>query len=239
MFDEDAREESSWTTPLRILIITLVLAGGFLYYYFGPTVDDLQGNTPVASPSTVPIELTVGGVKFSIPENFTQFPRVRHGGVRENVALYGMLPDLDPYTLATEVIFEANDAKSPIVHFQIESYRAPLSEPERFKRIYLPRLENPEGQPGPVGLTHYTFLAGTGYSEEDLYVERFDNGEMVVLRCTRQTSKLLYPNCRRDMRLTETVGLSYRFKRERLEEWKQIDRIIRDQVYAFMVKSEE
>ena len=72
MFDEDAQQESSWTTPLRVLFITLVLSVGFLYYYFGPTVDDIQGNIPVVSTSVKPIELVVGGTTFMIPENYTR-----------------------------------------------------------------------------------------------------------------------------------------------------------------------
>jgi hypothetical protein len=235
VFDEDAQEESSWTTPLRIFFITVVLAGGYLYYYLGPSVDDIQGNTPKASVSTVPIELIVGGTTFSIPENFTQFPRARRGGVRDNVALYAMLPNLGPFTHDDAEYFEDSTKTSPIVHFQIESYRAPFNEEERFSRIYRPKIADLEGSKGPDGLTAYTFREGSGYQDEDLFVGKDDLGNMVLLRCTRVESKLLYPNCRRDSQMTDTVGLSYRFKRSRLDSWREIDNDVRALAISFQV----
>ena len=234
MFDEDAQEESSWTTPLRVLVITLVLSVGFVYYYFGPSVDDIQGNIPVASISEVPIELVVGGTTFIIPENFTQFPRARRGGIRENIALYARLPEYAPYSTALAPEFESGNAHSPIVHFQIESYRAPLDERQRINRSYMPKVIDPEGEEGPAGLTLYRFAPDSGYHSEDLFIGNDEQGGLVVLRCTKQMSDLLFPYCRRDTKLTATVGLSYRFRRTRLEEWRSIDAGIHDLALSFI-----
>lgn len=239
MFDEDAQEESSWSTPFRVLAITLVLSGGFLYYYLGPSVDDIQGNTPESSISEVPIDLIVGETNFSIPENFTQFPRARRGGVRENVALYALLPTLEPFSLEHASKFEDSSEGSPIVHFQIESYRAPFNEEERFVRIYQPKLVSRDGTEGPDGLTMFSFKEDTGYQDEDLFVGKDDLGKMAILRCTRLRSDLLFPNCRRDSQITATIGLSYRFKRSRLDDWRKIDNDIRGLAFSFMVEEVE
>ena len=234
MFDENAQEQSSWSTIVRILVIVLVLSGGFLYYYVGPSYDDIQGNTPEFSFSTVPVDLTVGGLDFTIPENYTQFPRDRRGGTRENVALYAMLPKMNPYTRELAPKFEDSSAASPIVHFQIESYRAPFNEEERFERIYKPKFASENGTPGPDGLIGYKFKEGTGYYGEDLYVGTDDLGRMIILRCSAFDSELLFPNCRRDTQLTPTVGLSYRFKRTRLDNWRKIDDDVRGLVLSFL-----
>ncbi|TNE36804.1 MAG: hypothetical protein EP347_09945 [Alphaproteobacteria bacterium] len=234
MFDENAQEQSSWGTMLRVLAILLVLSGGLLYYYFGPSYDDIQGNTPEFSFSTVPVDLSVGGMRFVIPENYTQFPRDRRGGVRENVALYAILPTMQPYTRDLASHFEDSSEESPIVHLQIESYRAPFNEEERFERIYRPKFISQDGAPGPDGLTAYKFREGTGYHGEDLYVGKDDLGRMIILRCSPFDSELLFPNCRRDTQLSPTVGLSYRFKRSRLANWRQIDDDVRTLVWSFL-----
>jgi hypothetical protein len=239
VFDEDAHEESSWTTPLRVLVITLVLSIGFIYYYFGPTVDDIQGNIPVASVSDRPISLSIGGRSFVIPENYTQFPRARRGGVRENVALYARLPDYEPYAADLVEEFETNSAYSPIVHFQIESYRAPLNERQRVVRSYMPVVIDPKGEEGPAGLTLYRFSEGSGYFNEDLFLGDDDRGGLAVIRCTKQMSDLLFPYCRRDTKLLETVGLSYRFRRSRLADWRSIDNGIHDLAISFMPEEQE
>ena len=71
--DDDVKTESSWTGPLRVLIIVLILSAAFLYYYFGPSVEDIQGNNPRASASDLPINISIAERDFVIPENYTQF----------------------------------------------------------------------------------------------------------------------------------------------------------------------
>lgn len=221
-----------------MLLIVLVFASGFLYYYFGPSLNELQGNRPEASAHTTPITLVIGGAKFVIPENFTQFPRARRGGARENVALYAMLPNLEPFTVSNETKFESNEANSPIIHFQLESVRSPFDEEQRIDRVYLPSVLDISGERALYGLTHFQFLDGSGYQDQDLYIGTDNQGRRAALTCGKEHQEILPSSCRRYTELTDSVMLSYRFKRSRLRDWKEIDASVRDLALVFLVDGE-
>lgn len=235
MFDDHAKRDSSWGAPLRILLLVVVFATVFLYYYFGPSLNELQGNRPEASASTTPVALVIGGQNFLIPENYTQFPRARRGGIRANVALYAMLPDFKPFTIADELTFENNEEDSPIVHFQLESVRSPFNETERIERVYMPSVLDTTGERALYGLTNFQFLDGSGYQDQDLYIGTDDLGRRAALTCGKDLQEILAPSCRRYTQLTDQVMLSYRFKRSRLRDWKEIDRGIREIALNFIV----
>lgn len=239
MFDDNAKRESSWATILRIAIIVLVLSSGFLFYYIGPSVDDLQGNIPQASSNTALIPLVVGSTLFFIPENYTQFPRARRGGERNNVALYAHMPKMSPYVMPMKEVFEGNAPDSPIIHFQIESYRQPLDEEDRFERIYMHEVMDTNGEPGPAGLTMFHFADESGYRNEDLMLGRDAKDRIVILRCTRLIQGIPSPNCRRDMQFSETVGLSYRFKRAHIAHWRRIDEDIQELTTSFIQDTDD
>jgi hypothetical protein len=234
VFDDNAKRESTWGTPIRILLITLVFASGFLYYYFGPSLNELQGNRPEASAVATPIDLVIGGRNFKIPENFTQFPRARRGGARANVALYAMLPDYEPFTIANETAFESNTDDSPIVNFQLESVRSPFEEEERVQRIYMPQVIDEKGERALYGLTHFQFGDTSGYQDQDLFIGTDSAGRTAAILCAKTLQEILPPSCRRFTHLTDGVKLSYRFKRTYLRNWKEIDGGIRDLALSFL-----
>lgn len=239
MFDDNAKRESSWATILRIAIIVMVLSSGFLFYYIGPSVDDLQGNIPQASASSTVIPLVVGNIQFFIPENYTQFPRARRGGERNNVALYAHMPKMSPFAMSMKDVFEGNAPDSPIIHFQIESYRQPLNEEGRFERIYMHEVMDTNGETGPAGLTMFHFGDDTGYRNEDLMLGRDQEDRIVIFRCARLVPGIPSPNCRRDMQLSQTVGLSYRFKRAHVAHWRRIDRDVQELTMSFIQKNSD
>lgn len=221
-----------------MLLIVLVFASGFLYYYFGPSLNELQGNRPEASAHTTPVTLIIGGQKFVVPENFTQFPRARRGGVRKNVALYAMLPDFKPFTIAYEATFESNEVDSPIIHFQLESIRSPFNEEQRIDRVYLPSVLDTTGERALYGLTYFQFLDGSGYQDQDLYMGTDDLGRRAALTCGKDRQEILSSSCRRFTQLTDSVMLSYRFKRSRLRDWKAIDTGVRELALSFLAEGE-
>jgi hypothetical protein len=235
-YGDEVKTESSWAGPARILFITLVLAGGFLYYYFGPRVEDIQGTNPRASPSSKPIQMTIGVDSFTIPENYTVFAKVRRGGVQDDVELYASLPDFDGYTLPRQLDFEGNDANSPIVHFTLydpakvgtaidgHPMDEVLSEREKFERIFLPHVTNPKGEPARYGFVHYKLAESWGEKDQDLYVHEQDDGSLILFHCIENVSSMPSPWCMRDIQLSKRLGLTYRFKRARLDDWRAIDK---------------
>lgn len=232
---EDIKTESSWAGPARILFITLILAGGFVYYYFGPSVEDLQGNSPRASTSREPVTVSVAGDTFIIPQNYTQFSKTRRGGAQDTVELFAILPDFEGFTIAHQDDFEGNSENSPVVHITLQDLHAParrfqdqtlnqrMTEREKFERIFLPLAVDPKGDSARYGFTRYRLTKTWGGADEDLFVHEASDGGIVLFRCLQNVPSMPSPWCRRDVMLTDRLTLSYRFKRSRLSEWREID----------------
>jgi hypothetical protein len=243
--DEDVKTESSWAGPARILFITLILAVGFVYYYFGPSVDELQGNSPKASISKEPVTVSVADETFTIPQNYTQFVKTRRGGVQDTVDLYAILPDLEGFTIAHQDSFEGNAENSPIIHISLQDLHAPdrrfgeeklthrMTEREKFERIYLPLAVDPKGESARYGFTRYRLSASWGGQDEDLFVHEASDGGVVLYRCLEAVPSMPSPWCRRDLMLTDRLTLNYRFKRQRLSDWRDIDEKVMKLVESF------
>jgi hypothetical protein len=218
--DDTVRKRSGWLIPLGVLAVTVALSALFLLYYLAPTAPPLF-TEQVSPPSDSDVtEIQVGGRTFWIPGNHLQFESARRGGRKREVALFAMLPDLTGWSNWNAGAFAENGPNSRIVFLTIRE-QANLSEADRLKRIYMDYVVDPKGVPGPYELTRYTFRPDSGYRAEDLFVGRTPRGP-VVLRCVRFAPEVPSPSCLRDMPLGKGVGLSYRFKRSKLNHWREI-----------------
>jgi hypothetical protein len=219
--DDTVRRRSGWLIPLGVLLVTVVLSAFFLLYYLFPSPPPLfaEQQSPTSDSSIVSVE--VNGTKFWIPANYTVFDSARHGGIRRDVALFAILPDLAGWSNWNAGDFSDNSAKSPIVYMPIREDRVNLSEEDRMQRIYLAYIVDPKGAPGPFGLTQYTFSKDSGYRAEDLFVGHTDSG-LMILHCEKPGPDNPSPNCTRDLHVAKGVSVPYRFKRSKLSHWHEI-----------------
>ncbi|HEX3652664.1 MAG TPA: hypothetical protein VHU18_07565 [Rhizomicrobium sp.] len=231
--EETIRQRSGWLIPLTVFAVTAVLSGAVLIYYLAPTPAALIGNRPAPTAQTDRVELSVGGVNFTIPSNYIRYRSARKGGPQKQVALFAMLPDFRGYTDADAQIFSSNAADSPIVYILLHDEGLKLSEQDRFQRIYLGYIIDPHGHRGPFGLTQYVFRDDSGYRGEDLFVGRFGT-RMVVLRCVRMSDSVSSPSCLRETRLAHHAGVSYRFKRAQLSRWREVASGVDTLVHSFV-----
>lgn len=231
----DAVEEPSWIIPATVLAVVGILSLGFLAYYFAPNLADIIGRAPKPSEESKEIDVVIGGVRHRIPENYTRFAYARRGGVQDRVELYALLPDLVPYSPSRAAAFQNNAADSRVLLFELSVYQAKLSETEQFRKVFLKLVTDPEGARGPYGLRRYEFDPSTGYRDEELFVSEDEEGEVTVIRCFKPAPDILSPTCRRDLRLSEEIGLSYRFKRAYLSDWRDIDAGVRRLAQSFRV----
>jgi len=236
--DEVVREDSPWTYPLIIVGLTLILSGAVAYYYFGPTLSDIRGDTPQASDRDAPIHMQIGGANFIISENYTQFPRARRGGSRDSISLYALLPGFEPYSIRNDQAFFQNEVDNPVIYFTIETERLPMTEVERVDMIYRDRIANPEGLDTGFGLTQHTFEPGSSYGDEDLFLGEDMNGNLIALMCTQLSNMVPSPNCRRETELPDGLRMTYRFKRAHLEDWYEIDAGLQRRIEAFRAPQE-
>ena len=230
---EEIKEESSWRYPLAIFVATLILCAIFLYYYVGPSVDEFSGNVPSPAISEEPVNFTVGGVAFSVPANYTVYPRDRRGGERDEVALYALWPTLVGYTPARRSDFVENAPDTRRIDILITQRASVFSEAERVETLYLPQTADRRGTRTPYQLVKYAFrdqranVPTNGYANSELYLGETEEGDLIALFCFSEREDLPSPECWREYELGPTVTVSYRFKLPYLPEWRAIDSRVR------------
>lgn len=217
---DEVVERPPWLIPVVVAVGVITFAAIFLWYYVGPSTDELLGLAPEATDQVREVQVTVGDVALSIPANFTRFSAARSGGAKKRVDLHALLPDLDPFTERQRAEFDRSDPMSPVLHIRIAETDSVLAAQPRLELIYLPAVTNHEGEEGPFGLRHYVFRNETGFAGQDMYVGVGPANAPAILLCARD-APLLW--CRREILLSETVVLRYRFKRAYLADWKEID----------------
>ncbi len=241
---EEVREESSWRYPFGIFLATLVLSAIFLYYYVGPSVDEISGNTPSPAITEEPVTFSVGGLAFSVPTNFTVYPRDRRGGERDEVALYALWPTMTGYTPARREEFIENPKDTRRIDIVIGRRVSTFGEQERIDILYLPYTNDRRGIRTPYQLVKYTFrdqrenVPTSGYEDTELFLGEAEDEKTMALFCFEEREDIRSPDCWREYELSPTVSVSYRFKRHLLDEWRAIDARVRAFVEEMIEKPE-
>ena len=231
---EEIREESSWRYPFGIFIATLVLCAIFLYYYVGPSVDDLSGNVPSPAISEEPIRFSVNEATFSVPTNYTVFPRDRRGGDRDQVWLYALWPTMAGYSPARRSAFVENAPDTGRIDILIQTRLSAFTEQERIELLYTPQTIDNRGTRTPYQLVKYEFadqrdtVPTNGYSGTELFLGETTSDSIMALLCFKEIDTLPSPECWREYELSDTVSVTYRFKRPYLPEWRAIDARVRE-----------
>ncbi len=226
-------------------IVTPLIAGlaialvGTTYYYFGPRLADVAGDTPRPSAREDVNRMRIGDRAFAIPENFTVYPRDRASGARAAVHLYAALPDFEGYGDAPRRIFAGVDASTALVRWRLFETAAPMDERALFEIALKPILQ-PEATDDAPGLMRFTLLADVderraALADQDVFAGETENGEFVVLRCDRARPGRPEPICTRQTRWSDAVGLGYRFHRNRLADWARVEAGVRDLAARFDV----
>jgi hypothetical protein len=230
----EVHRHSSWTMPAILVLITAAIGVGIFVYLTGPTVQDLQGTTPSPTASAEPIDLKIDGIAFRIPAYYTASRAARGGGDQDEVDLHVLLPDLHPWTSTDRAAFESNAPDARVVHFTLKPDHQTLTDDQRFERALRPQTLNPQGVPGPHGLTQFDFPTGLGYDDVQIFIAPLDAKTLLVLRCDKAGAQQQFgPSCTRQTRTPDGVGLTYRFKRAHLAQWQTIDSGITQLVARF------
>lgn len=234
---QNVHPHSSWLLPLIFLLVGGGLAAVAYVLLAGPTVEEVQGNirgntySPTASAARATV--SIDGNDFSIPGHYTMHRRARSGGDQDDVQMHALLPDLEPWSQANAAEFSSNLAGARVVRFTLEVDRARLTYEEKFDKGIRPLADNPDGEPGPHGLTQYRFGPGTGYEGTEWYSARLADGTMLVMRCDASANTDFGSTCMRRTRLADGVGLTYRFKRSQLAQWEETDARIGKLIASF------
>jgi hypothetical protein len=217
----EVRRHSGWLIPLGVLVVIALLSGLVLLFYLFPSPPPLFAEQIEPTSSAKIVALEVNGLKLWIPANYIELESARRGGARREVALFALFPDMGGWSNWDAGAFADNSPQSRVIYMPIRADRIDMTEAERLKRVYLAYAVEPQGRPGPYGLTKYAFRPGSGYRSEDLFVGETDDG-LALLHCAQLGPEVPSPNCWRDLRLRKGVTVSYRFKRAKLAHWREI-----------------
>ena len=223
----EVHAHSSWLLPLIVLLVAGAIGVGVFVFLAGPTVEEvqgnIQGNTYSPTADTSKARINIDGAVFVIPANYTMHRRSRTSGDQDDVPMHALLPDLEPWTPAKAAEFSSNAAGARVIRFTLAVDRSRLTYEKKFDRGIRPLADNPDGEPGPFGLTQYKFSQGTGYENTEWFSAQLEDGSTLVMRCDASANKDFGSNCTRVTRLNDEVGLTYQFKRSQLEHWKKAD----------------
>jgi len=171
-------------------------------------------------------EIVIGNDVISVPANVIRFDRARRDGIASRLDLYFRYPQMDGYSAATRDDFNDVGGRRTIVFLSFEERMMSRDMSGRFEPIYKSLIVQP-GTPGPAGITLHGFTEKSGYLNEVLAVAPRPGKEPFVARCLSGPSaeESLAP-CERDVHVGSNLSLTYRFPRQFLDRWQELDAAI-------------
>jgi hypothetical protein len=226
---DEVKQESSWRYPLGIFMATLILCAIFLYYYVGPSVEEIRGDVPSPAITEEPVSVEISGHIFTPAANFTVYPRARRGGSRTEISLYALWPTMSGYTPAHRREFIENSPQTRRIDILISKRLSSFSEAQRFEILYQPQTIDQRGVRTPYQLTKFAFkeqrasVPTNGYADTELFVGADESDDLIALFCFEEREDIPSPECWRTYEYSDAIEVTYRFKRPYLPEWRAID----------------
>lgn len=179
-------------------------------------------------------EVVIGNNVLMAPANSIRFERQRVSGVAQRLDLYLRWPQLDGYSREASSAFNHSDGGKSIVFLSFEPQMMSRGMSGRFEPIYRSLIVDPPMQ-SVEGVDLYAFSEKSGYLNEELAVARRAGDDPFVARCLTGVSaqESLAP-CERDMLIGDGLSLSYRFPRELLGQWQELDTAIHTKATALL-----
>lgn len=179
-------------------------------------------------------EIVIGNNVLAVPANAIRFDKSRHDGVAARLDLYLHWPDMEGYSEAARDDFNNVDGSRRILFLSFEQRMMSRDMSGRFAPIYRSLIQQP-GTPGPGGLTLFDFSEKSGYMNEVLAVVARPGEDAFVARClSGPTAEESLAPCERDIHLGDDLSLSYRFPRELLADWPQLEAAVRAKAAQYL-----
>lgn len=228
------QKRNSWVIPLEVLAIIGGIGLVVLWFLAGPSFSELSGERPSPTASTDPVDMSINGVALRIPSNFMPLGRNRSGGEQDDVRLEALLPAMTGFSTADAGAFSLNAPDSRVVQLILAPNKSALSERDLFERVLKTLTANPEGEPGPNGLTRYTFPEQSDKADTEMFTFSAGEGALLLLQCEKATDgSQRGGSCQRVTRTSDNLSLTYRFKRAHLDQWPAIDQGVMRLIQGF------
>lgn len=176
---------------------------------------------------TTRYEIAIGSDVVAAPANMIRQPRARRDGVASRLDLYLRWPEMDGYSEPARDDFNNKNGVRRLIFLSFEPRTMSRDMSGRWEPIYR-GLVSATGKAGPAGIVLHDFTAKSGYADETLAVADQPGGPPFVARCLAGPSAAtsLAP-CERDIAVGDAMSLTYRFPREQLQDWPNLEAAVR------------
>lgn len=183
-------------------------------------------------------EIVVGNDLLRVPDNMIRQERARRDGVVAKLDLYMRWPTLSGYSTDAKADFNNAGGKRDILFLTLEPKVMTLDMSGRLEPVYRSVIEN-AGEPVTAGMTTYKFRKDSGYRAEELVVGPTMGSDRFVARClTAEAAEDSLAPCERDVSITDTLSLTYRFPKELLADWRNLDERVTQAVNTLVQRAE-
>ncbi len=200
---------------LAVLSLAIAIAGRFLGHGIS-----LGGHTEDTSLQ----EIVIGNNVLELPANMLRFGKQRRSGITERVDVYLHWPDMQGYQAEFIRDFNGSGPEKRMLFATFEPRATSQDMSGRYGPVYSTLTLGP-GISGPGDLTIQALRPDSGFVNEEVVASRERAGHaLFVARCLdAETSKSNLASCQRDIFVGDDLQLTYRFPREMLKDWRQIE----------------
>jgi hypothetical protein len=215
-----------WASALLLLIVLLAIGASLSGLRLALEAWRMAEEPGAAAASALPVRFALAGEVFTVPADLIRFPP----GAAAEAARSGTV-ETERLELAIEwrrlAGFDGTPS-DPSLHLGLIAGDHPVSAAARLARVYRPFFEAEEIA-GPDGLVGHRLAAASGYGGETLFYESVPEGpggaaeQPFMIRCGSETNSLAPALCFRQVALSPNLRLEYRYRRDRLAQWRTID----------------
>ncbi|WP_312361701.1 hypothetical protein [Ensifer sp.] len=172
-------------------------------------------------------DIFVGQDHLRLPANVIRFENQRATSISERVDLYLTWPALEGYSDDNRHFF--NDVSRPegLIFLQISQSTMSRDMSGRLDPIYTQVFDG-SASVGADGLTRHGVKATSSYAGEIFLTAERDGEPPYVVRCLAQASNEVSTSadCQRDVHAGKDLVVLYRFSRNLLPQWREIDNAV-------------
>lgn len=218
----------------RLVIVMSILLLASVLLYAAATVFGDEISRGGHSTSEEKLEIVIGNDILNVPENVVRFAKQRKSGHHQRLELYFHWPTLSGYKDLIGKEFNKSSEESNLIFATLEKRSMIYDMSGRISPIYK-RFFVGDPTPYKAGLVKQGLANEGGFIDEDLYYAA-GSPYPFAARCVKDNSTVGTPYCLRDILVTESLSLTYRFHKRKLEDWISIDRNLRELVKGMIVK---
>jgi len=192
---------------------------------------EMEGRTT----DPVPVTLTLGNERLSIPQNMLRFDDQRTPGPHERVDIAVHWPDLAGYTAANRADFLDTGADAPIIYLSIRTRDTATDSAGRLISVYQ-HFFDPGTLPAPDGLVGHRLSAESGLGGEEVYFEA-GSTEPFTTHCTAADGTDTPTTCLTEVHAGRNLSVQIRFRKGMLDKWNGIKSGVRVLLLSYGVTS--